>query len=67
MPAVTVYAYEVYMPEQDGFVPANVFATLEAINESKLLRPIMSISHEVDVAELNERGRYHPPKTAPDV
>ena len=66
MSLVTVYAYKVYSAEQDGFEPANVFATLETIKENELLRPIMSVSLQVDSSQINERGRYHPPETTPE-
>jgi hypothetical protein len=60
MSLVTVYAYEVYIPGEDAFVPANVdlFATLETIKNDPGLRVMAHESLQVDSSQINERGRY---------
>ena len=67
MSLIIVYAYSVYSPEQDAFVPANVdvFATMDVIKADSHLRIIESESLEVDSLQLNERGRYHRPPSKP--
>lgn len=58
MALITVYAFEIYDPSQDDFVPAKGMVT-EAKANKQGWRIIKSISKEVESSLLNENGRYH--------
>lgn len=60
MSMITVFGYEFYVEETDGWVRANPLAPLPLI-EKMGWRAIKNFSMQVESSQLREGERFHPP------
>lgn len=58
MSLITVYAYRFFSEEQNAFIRADPYATLDLI-KLKQWEPIIADALQVDSSEIFD-GRYHP-------